>query len=368
MIKGRPILSKEIILSKISSEDIFREYCSPFKNIGEHFQSELRVDPKPSCVINWIRGDLMYSDFGDGLHIRCIEYVKLKFNLSYYDALEKIYYDFKLDERDSGTKEIFGSNSSGSNNIRSFEWISNNKLRHEKQPTIIRIKKRIEEGTRQSGVYYRPYDLKYWEDFYWTEWMLKESKTFAISHYFLNNHKTNFEDKVYAVGNERAFVYDYYWHEGTMRRKLYFPDRKENKWISNVDDSIVQLVDVAPKTGDILFITSSKKDGGIFWRMQLENMFPGLVIHGVAPNSEHTCVPSMWLEKMRGRWKYIILYYDFDDSGIKNAIKFSQIFNLPYLNTESKGLKDPSDFSKKLGILEFKNKLITDLKQLDIRV
>ena len=43
----------------------------------------------------------------------------------------------------------------------------------------------------------------------------------------------------------------------------YFPDRKENKWISNVDNTIVQLVDVMPKQGDILFITSSKKDAGI---------------------------------------------------------------------------------------------------------
>lgn len=362
MIKGRPILSKEIILSKISSEDIFREYCSPFNKIGEHFNSELRDDPKPSAIIDWIRGDLMYSDFGDGLHIRAIAYVELKFGLTYWDALEKIYNDFKLDDNANGTITT-------SNNINdignSLVYRQNTEHNKEKQPTIIRIKKRVDTAQK---IIYRPTDLSYWEDFYWTEWMLRESKTFAISHYFLNNYKTNYTDKVYTVGSERAFVYDYYWHEGCMRRKIYFPDRKENKWISNVDDSIVQLVDVAPKTGDVLFITSSKKDAGIFWRMQLENMFLGKTIHGVAPNSEHTCVPSVWLEKMKSRWKHVVLYYDFDDSGIKNAVKFSQIFNLPYLNTENKGLKDPSDFSKKLGILEFKNKLITDLKQLDIQV
>ena len=355
MIKGRPILSKESILSKVSSEDIFREYCSPFKTIGEHFNSELRDDPKPSAIIDWIRGDLMYSDFGDGLHIRAIPYVEMKFGLSYWDALEKIYNDFKLDLNTSTIRNI-----SNNSLAHSYIYSKDRGLVTTKQPTIIRIKKRIEEGTRERGIYYRPYDLKYWEDFYWTEYMLKESKTFAISHYFLNNHKTNFEDKVYAVGNERVFVYDYYWHEGTMRRKLYFPDRKENKWISNVDDSIVQLVDVAPKTGDILFITSSKKDAGIFWRMQLEKMFPGLVIHGVAPNAESVFVDPKWLSKMKTRWKRIVIWYDNDwdkkdNSGVKHAKKFSEMYGLEYFYNPDNTPKDPSDFSKEKNLLDFRN-------------
>lgn len=361
MIKGRPILSKESILSKISSEDIFREYCSPFKNIGEHFNSELRDDPKPSAIIDWIRGDLMYSDFGNGLHIRCIEYVKQKFKLSYWEALEKIYNDFKLNEYGNISSNCVG------NNYTLPKQSSNKSVGQvrDKSPTIIRIKKRVNEDYRERGIYYRPYDLKYWEEFYWTEWMLRQSKTFAISHYFLNNHKTNFEDKVYAVGNERAFVYDYYWHQGCMRRKLYFPDRKENKWISNVDDSIVQLVDVAPKTGDVLFITSSKKDAGIFWRMQLDNMFPGLVIHGVAPNAESVFVDPKWLNKMKTRWKRIIIWYDNDwdkkdNPGVKHAKKFSEMYGLEYYYNPDYTAKDPSDFSKEKSLLEFKS--LVDVK------
>ena len=356
MIKGRPILSKEIILSKITTEDIFREYCSPFNKIGEHFSSELRDDKNPSCSIDWIRGDLLYADFGEGLKIRAIDYVMHKFGLTYWDALEKIYNDFKLENANDKFSNFHINNRSISSVNKNYAVVNR------KQPTIIRIKKRVDTTQK---IIYRPTDLSYWEDFYWTEWMLRESKTWAISHFFLNNYKTNYEDKVYTVGNERAFAYDYYWHDGTMRRKLYFPDRKENKWISNVDDTIVQLVDVAPKTGDILFITSSKKDAGIFWRMQLESMFPDLIVHGVAPNSESAFVPAKWLSKMKTRWKRIIIWYDNDwkskdNPGVRHAKKFSEMYGLEYYYNPDNTPKDPSDFSKENSLLDFRN--LVDIK------
>ena len=108
-------LSKEDILERVSSFDIFQMYCKNFEEVGKHFCSEFRIDKTPSCIIDEIRGDLMYSDFGYGLHIRAVDYVKLKFNLDFKDALEKIAEDFNL-YKDYGNEKINKNNININNN------------------------------------------------------------------------------------------------------------------------------------------------------------------------------------------------------------------------------------------------------------
>ncbi len=58
-------IKKETILNAISQEEIFKRYCPNFKKINVKFSSEVRDDPKPSCVIAPYNGVLWYKDFGD---------------------------------------------------------------------------------------------------------------------------------------------------------------------------------------------------------------------------------------------------------------------------------------------------------------
>jgi len=325
-------LTKENIFKKISSYDIFKTYSDNFVELGKSFPSDLRPNDKnPSAQIAIIHGEPLYTDFGLGKSFRAIDFLMYLRNLSYPEALQQINIDFKLN--------LGGTIITSSNQSSSIPIIGKTPIFKEKTPTI--LKKRQRPFSKK--------DLEYWNDFYWTEWMLTTAKTQAISHYWIN-------DNMWVVKpDELAFSYEYYWHDNRMQRKLYFPERKEFKWISNVDNTIVQLSDVAPKTGDVLFITSSKKDGGIFWRMQLENMFPGKVIHGVAPNNEGSFVPEKWFKKMQSRWSRIIGWYNNDEAGIKNSIKFAEKFNIEfYWNLEGTP-KDPSDFSKKNTLNEFKH-------------
>lgn len=321
-------LTKENILSKVSSYEIFKHYSDNFKEVNKHFISDFRKEENPSCCIAQIKGDLLYTDFGTGQSYRSIAFVMAKLGVSYPEALQQINTDFQL----------------GLGYILDFKpdrivipKMGTTPKFQDKGFSILKKKKRP----------FTKRDLEYWNSFYWTEWMLTEAKTESISHYWINGN-------MWVVkSDELAFSYEYYWHNSHQMRKLYFPEREKFKWFSNVDNTIVQLVDVMPKLGDTLFITSSKKDAGIFWRMQLDKMFGDSVIHGVAPNNEGGFPVENWFLKVQNRYKKIVLWYNNDEAGISNAKKYSELYHIPYFYTPAGTPKDPSDFSKKYGIEEF---------------
>lgn len=330
-------LSKQNILKRITSYDIFKFYSTNFSYVGKSFPSDLRSDDKnPSAQVNMIGGDLLYTDFGLGKSFRCIEYVMFKYNLNYFDALNKINTDFNLKLGQYSTI-LATKNTPVVHNIPKGYF-------REKTPTILQKKQRD----------FTSKDLQYWNSFYWTESMLIKSKTQSISNYWVDGEQFNIPE------DYLAFSYEYYFHNGIFRRKLYFPEETTFKWLSNVDNTIVQLVDVMPKNGDVLFITSSKKDAGIFWRLQIDNYFPNKIIHGVAPNNEGAFVPEEWFNKVKGRWKKVVLWYNNDEPGIKNSIKYSEKYNIQYIVNPENTPKDPSDFSRSNSLYEF-SKLVKDV-------
>ena len=46
MFKGRKPISKEMILSIVSEEELFKKYCESFEKVDSPFCSELRMDSK----------------------------------------------------------------------------------------------------------------------------------------------------------------------------------------------------------------------------------------------------------------------------------------------------------------------------------
>ena len=95
-INGRPIVTKELVDNSVSSFDIFKEYCQNFEEVDVPFKSEFRKDNNPSCRIGFIKGDLLYTDFGNSEHLRAYDYVMKKYNLGFYEALCKVFNDFNL--------------------------------------------------------------------------------------------------------------------------------------------------------------------------------------------------------------------------------------------------------------------------------
>lgn len=343
MFIPREPLTKENIFKKITSYDIFKYYCSGFSKVGEMFKSELREDTNPSCCISNISGDLLYTDFGQGSY-RCIDYVMAKYNISYIEALHRINSDFSLGLSTTIPYNVAGGVYTPPTTYGKVQF-------KEKKPTIIRIKSR--EFTKQ--------DLDYWYQYLWTKEMLEKANIKSLSHYWIDNDK-NANQIYYVDKDEVCFSYEYYWSNDIFRRKIYLPNSRI-RFISNIDSSIVQGYHLLPKEGgDILFITSSLKDCGIFWL---------LGYNAIAPNNEETLFPESYVEKLKMRWKRIIIFFDNDftkkdNTGVNNAIKFHQKYGFEYYYTPDGTEKDPSDYVKSYGLQAFKELLESKIYSTNI--
>ena len=340
ILSTRNILTKSNLLDIVSTYQIFQAYCTNFKKISQPFKSEFRDEKSPSCMIDHIGGDLLYTDFGEGSY-RAIEYVMRKFNLDFRDAIRKINLDFGLNLID--------------NSDRDFRYVRTiiskiNPTPHFKEKTTTQIE--------VAYAPYKDYDLEYWSKYGWTEDMLQMASIRPIDYFWLTMEHKNMIRMPYAVPHELAYSYDYYRHNGIYRRKLYFPEREGKfKWISNVDNTVIQNWDLLPKGGgDLLFITSSKKDCGGYFRIYKQ-------WNACSPNTELIFIPEkIFYTKIKPRWRRIIYWGDNDEVGIRNALKWSKMHQIEAVWNPLRAPKDQSDLIAKDGLREFNyqlTKLIT---------
>ena len=329
MISLRNLLTQRNLLEKIDSYAIFSAYCKNFKEIGKDFSSEFRDDKDPSCRIEHIGGDLLYSDFGEGTY-RAIPFVMRKFNLNHHDALRKINFDFNRDLIDL--------------------YKSDTILPRTKIDTISRLMiKPKEKSITKIQVKYVDFsdeDKQYWCSYGWTLDMLDRASIKAISNFWITMEHNGMIDVPFSVLDEKAYSFDYYKHNGVFRRKLYFTERIGRKrFVSNVDNTIIQNWDLLPKNGgDTLFITSSKKDTGPFWHLN------GYQCNACAPNNEGSFLPeSVFLGKIKKRFKRIIIWFDNDETGVKNALKYAKMYDIEPRWNPIGSPKDPSDMWHKDG-------------------
>lgn len=336
MFRIKSDLNSDNILKRISPLDIYHKYSRGFKQINKHFKSDFRDDPNPSAIVFRYNGTFLYKDFGESGGMNCFQFVMRMFDLSFVESLEKINLDFGLQ---------LGNLSRSFENGHKYQPMSLN----EEFKTIISVKRRE----------FNERDLIWWGEQSWTREMLNLSKISPISHFRLTSERKNIDDKLFICDNY-SYNIDYYWSKGIFRRKLYFPKKdKQFKWLSNTDKTVVQGWNVLQKTGDILFITSSLKDCGPMWRVYNKPC-------AIAPNAEGQFIPNKVFYKLKKRYDTIVLYFDNDETGIKNAKKFSQIYNIPYIYNPIGSPKDPSDFVKKEGLREFRNMLIRQLEDKNL--
>ncbi len=325
-------LTKENILKKLDTYQLFQAYCRNFKAIDKMFKSEFRKDSRPSChVVVW-EGDLLYKDFGERGY-RAFDYIARKFNTDYQGALKIVNHDFGLG---------FGSNASVEVNasMETPEKVHFDVKQFERQPTIIDIKPRR----------WTKLDREYWAQYEIPPLLLKYHKVYSIESYKVDS---KYQDNVsYRVNPyQLAFSYDYYWHKGVFRRKLYFPQTKGRfRFISNVNNTIVQGWTLLPKNKqDILFVTKSYKDILTF------NL---LGYWAIAPNSEHSFIPDHVMDKLKKRFSNIYVWFDNDEGGLTGGEGFASKFDLSFTHNPIGEPKDPSDFVKEYSSKKF-DKLIT---------
>lgn len=282
-------LHRDTILSKVTEYDIFKHYCSPFKEFGVPFCSDIRVDSSPTVSIIPYGKGLLYRDFGSGHSLSCFDYVMRKHNISYIESLKKISRDFGLGLTGEQTESVAVVHKV----VATID---------PKPPTVIRVKRRD----------WNEDDRKFWTQFGISKKTLLTFKVHPIQYYWLNE----------ARFKSSTLSYVYVFSTGY---KIYSPYDTDTKWFSSASKECIQGYDQLPEKGEIVILTSSLKDVMSLYELN----YPS-----VALQSEMEVPSQDLIDDLKSRFTYILLLYDNDyDKGDKNpgqtmAVKICDKYNL----------------------------------------
>lgn len=312
-------IKKETILNAISQEEIFKRYCPNFKKINVKFSSEVRDDPKPSCVIAPYNGVLWYKDFGDNNFkaMDCFSYISYKYNISYYKALRLVAGDFFIDT----------------------EILKNPKLNRNNSTKYTKVETSYEFKIRKYSII----DKEYWGDKYgFTPETLKHFNIFPVKSITIKKS----DKEPFTINPKKGYVYII-----SKKYKIYkFLILDENyplKWFGNSGITskdghvFYEGYEQLPDSGDLLIITKSLKDVGVLYTLGYT---------AFSPNSESVILDDNIITDLKNRFNRIILFYDNDTPGIKGSTKNSKHYNLEQMFIPlDYGVKDISDFRDKYG-------------------
>lgn len=322
-----PNITKEFLQSKYSDETYF-EYYLGFPVTKKLFTSILRSDKKPTCSFYRNKnGDLIYKDFGTGDNFNFIGLVMEMFNLSYYQAINKIAADFGLIKTDIVS-------------VKAEIKESTTKI-IDTGPTYIQV-------TTKS---FSEEELNWWKKFGIEQELLDKYKVFSCQHVFINGRLS-----VSSTPNNYIFGYYFGTDNGRELWKIYMPLRKKFRFLNNISMDILQGYEQLPESGPLLVITKSMKDSIVLNR---------LGIPAVAPNSEVLIISQEQMDEFHKRFKYIVFYWDRDYAGVTNLQKIRKTYpECAYFINPKNTAKDLSDCVEKFGLRYVRDQIPKYLKQL----
>lgn len=295
-------INKENILRKIDEISLFKYYIGNFKKINVPFSSEIRKDDNPSCIISDRGNRIIYHDFSTGDRLDIFSYLMKKYQCTYSEVLNIINSDFNL----SKGKPI------------------------KALPLLIG-----KEGEVEKSIFYKSRDCTkedydYWLQFGITKEILELYWIKPLSYFWINGDMFKCDNNTYLMPELK---------KGKWKYKIYSPF-SDRRFISN-DGGCIYGLRQLPESGDLLFITSSKKDV-----MTLR----GLGYYSVAPTSETVRISEEVINYLKERWKRIYVFYDFDETGIKQSKLLKDTWELDgIIFTNDILSKDPSDYYKNNG-------------------
>lgn len=314
-LEGPKKLNKDIILSHLTEEQIFSFYIGSNIKNKKLFRSKLRNDKNPTCSIYRNKsGTLIYKDFATGQSLNVFGYVMELFKCDYYTAIVIMANDFGLIKNSSIVKN-------------KGKIISKDFKIEEKEFSKIQVE--VQDFT--------DLELKWWAKYGITKDILNKFNVYSCKHVFLNG-------QLVAKSQQHCPIFGYYGkkYQGEELWKIYFPKRKESRFMGNYPAKKMQGYDQLPKNGKICVITKAQKDVMTLY---------SLGISACAPNSE-TVIPSdAIIEDLKKRFTYVIALWDNDYTGITFLNKFKKKYpELIYTwIPRSLGAKDISDFYKENG-------------------
>lgn len=286
MFKGlRPTYRDQTeVLNSISQEQVFYEYLGIYPDLGKSYLSPFRTDRKPGCRFKWHSGILYFvenSMFQNKLYWSCFDVVMYTKHCSFQEALDILY----LKTHSLGTVNKVSTN------------VFTPDIRFEKKPWG-------ENMFMLSGD------------------VLEKELVFNVKNYWIKTKAGWLKNSIHDPN--KTLVVAYYFPE-TNHTKLYFPEKIENRWYSNCSIQDIfgyNKVDYYKTYSDTLWITKSAKD-----RLMLD-YFIG--VPSIALQNEGCHLPDPILEELKSKFKNLVFLYDNDLSGINQAQKLSEKYDIPY--------------------------------------
>ena len=324
-----PKLSKELILSRFSEEQLMEYYLRiPVKK--GLFRSPLTDDKNPTCsFFRNNKGTLLFKDFATGQCLDIFSIVQQMFKCNYFEALKIIANDFGIIQNKS-IKRNPGK-------------INENPIKIEDKE-LSKIQVEIQDFT--------DLELKWWEKYGITKDILQKYQVYSCKYVFLN-------DNLLAKSQQHCPIFGYYGkkYHGMELWKIYFPKRTSYRFIGNYPSKKLQGYDNLPKSGKICVITKSQKD------------VMALYAYGIpacAPNSE-TIIPSEFIiNDLTSRFEHVFALWDNDRTGVtflnKIKKKYPQIKCL--IIPRNLEAKDFSDLRAKYGYKKTKEFIVQYLQSI----
>jgi DNA primase len=316
----------ERLYEEVTDYEIFRYYIGEFK-VGEVFNSPLRQDINPSFAIFAAKnapGRLFFKDHcgesGD-----CIKYVRLLYNCSYKEALERVITDFKL------TDKFFVDSHLDPLKPVTYRLDKESRIEFEASKLDLKITRRDWNNK----------DLIYWKNQGISKDTLDIFRVIPIKYYWMYNILHNADDYAYAYQE---------WKDDELNYKVYQPfrDSKNHKFLNGFLDGTFSGWDLLPKYTDLIIITKSTKDAMFLFERGY---------YAVNPQGEGYTFKPQVIQQLKDKCKKLVLFYDHDKAGLKAAKERSEEYNIDFVTTNDFDNKDITDFYKSYGQTETLNLL-----------
>jgi hypothetical protein len=330
--KGRNTVTLRELLEKVTEPQILYHYLGIY-TFPILVKSPLRKDDNPSFSYTLSReGKVYFNDFASGERGDIIDLLGKMWNTSLGDTVCRIYNDIP---NFSGHETFVTSYDNGG--IGKMHFI-------QKKRTFIRSHIRNWESR----------DTEYWESYGITKEWAHFGNIYPISHIVITDDKNN----TLKFWKAEKIAYTYVERkDGIVTQKIYQPFSKREKWLNNHDKSVWDLWRQLPEKGDILIITSSRKDALCIWS---NTGYPSCSLQG-----EGYLPKESVITELKERFSNIFVLYDNDYTSEVNhghifGKNMADTFNLIQLELDKKyQAKDSSDFVKKNGRKLFHDTLVS---------
>jgi hypothetical protein len=332
-------ISKNAILAKVNQKEILDYYLKPYHqhpdlragmNISNPFNPEKQETPSFNIYVS-TNGNWRYNDFATGDKGDCFDLVMKLNNLSFNETLQRI-------NEDMGLNLEF----SKSPNFEPVKSIITRVIKGEDYEVCI--------GEQKADAY------KYYRQYYISMEVCIKYDVFPIVSYSAKS-KTG---KRYTISSHTDSPIFAYINEGWV--KIYRPKAvKGYKFIyyGKKDKKFIFGMTQLPESGEYVIVTAGEKD------------VMALYAHGypaISLNSETARCDNALAEELSKRFKNIIVLYDNDETGVKNAERLRLDFGFPVITLPAmkNNGKDISDYFAEGGTKEGFEEMITEaLKKED---